>query len=313
VESMTRTLVIGGSGFIGRSLLIALAEAGRSITSLDREAPSDLKKNNNVSYISGDYGDIDLIEGLLVLHDEVIHLAHATRPNTISTTTYSDLSQNLEPTVQLFELASKHSIHLMFVSSGGTVYGESKDLLISEDHPTNPISPYGLTKLTLEKYAYFYAVTRNLNVVIVRPGNPYGEGQFPFSGQGFVSTALALGISGGEVSIFGKEGAVRDYLYIQDLVVGMVTVLNNTKGFDIYNIGSSVGRSNLDVVDSINKLLLSKGLKALVVNYESERAFDVRSNVLNSNKLESLGWKCQVDFQDGLNRFYNWMYLEGML
>jgi UDP-glucose 4-epimerase len=121
----------------------------------------------------------------------VIHLAYATVPNTSFDNPLADLLQNLPPTVELFSKVAERSGRLILVSSGGTVYGQAVQLPILENHPTNPISPYGVTKLTLEKYAHLYAVTKSLKVICVRPGNAYGVGQYPYIGQGFVSTAMA--------------------------------------------------------------------------------------------------------------------------
>ena len=99
---------------------------------------------------------------------------------------------------------------LVLVSSGGTVYGNPSTVPVAEDHPTTPISPYGITKLAIEKYAAMYRLTAGLPVVCVRPGNAYGEGQRPFSGQGFIATAMASVIQGKEVVLFGERGTVRD-------------------------------------------------------------------------------------------------------
>jgi len=98
------------------------------------------------------------------------------------------LLENLPPTVQLFAEVAASGRKLVFVSSGGTVYGEASKLPIREDHPTKPISPYGVTKLTLESYAHLYAVTHGLKFVCVRPANAFGPGQKPFTGQGFMPT-----------------------------------------------------------------------------------------------------------------------------
>ena len=112
-------------------------------------------------------------------------------PNTSFDNPLSDLLQNLPPTVQLFSEAADRGVKLVLVSSGGTVYGEAIKLPICETHPTKPISPYGVTKRTLENYAYLYAATHGLKFVCVRPANAYGVGQRAFVGQGFISTAMA--------------------------------------------------------------------------------------------------------------------------
>jgi len=306
VQSDKRCLVIGGSGFIGSHLLGVLVPSGKSITSLDRSEVSAIRKIGGVSYVTGDYSDEELIENLLSEHDEVIHLAYASQPNTSFDDPFFDLSQNLPPTIQLFDIASRYGVRVLFVSSGGTVYGESIATPISEDHPTRPISPYGVTKLTLEKYAHFYAVTRGLNVVYVRPANPYGEGQRPFTGQGFISTAMALALQGKPIDIYGKHGAVRDYIYIDDLIEGIMTVLDKGKSNEVYNIGSSMGYSNLQVIDEIKKILGYSGM-GIEVCHKLERPFDVKVNILDTGKLKSLGWTPKVSVNQGMLRMLRWL------
>lgn len=301
-----KCLLIGGGGFIGSHLATVLVASGRNVTSLDRKEVFDVDKVEGITYISGDYGDKELIETLLSTHDEVIHLAYATKPNISFTDPLADLTQNLPPTVQLFEIAAQYAVRLILISSGGTVYGEATFTPISESHSTNPISPYGVTKLTLEKYANLYAVTKGLDVVCVRPANPYGEGQLPFVGQGFIATALALALRGNPIVLFGKQGTVRDYIHIDDLVAGITTVLEKGKANETYNIGSGVGLSNCQVIDKMQTLMTSLGGN-IDVQHDSERPFDVKVNILDSEKLQNLGWEQKVGINDGLKRSLLWL------
>ena len=220
-----KTLVIGGAGFIGSHTIPLLLETGRNVTVVGRSAEPAFIQAHNLSYVSGDFGDFAFICKLLDAHDEVIHLAYATVPNTSFENPLADLQQNLTPAVQLFAEAAKRGRKVLLVSSGGTVYGEAVDTPISESHSKHPISPYGLTKLTLESYAYLYGVTHALNFTVVRPANAYGPGQRPFMGQGFIATAIATAKEGKAIKIFGEVGAVRDYIEVSDLAAGIVSAL----------------------------------------------------------------------------------------
>ena len=211
-SSSKNTLVIGGAGYIGSYLTAQLLATGRKVTVLGRSLKPLNELPNGVNYVAGDFGQHDLITSLLDRHQEVIHLAYATVPNTSFENPLADLLQNLPPTVQLFSEIAARNIKLVLVSSGGTVYGEAQRLPIKETHPTKPISPYGVTKLTLENYAYLYAATHGLKFVCVRPANAYGIGQRPFVGQGFISTAMASVMRGQPIKIFGQNGSVRDYI-----------------------------------------------------------------------------------------------------
>ncbi len=261
----------------------------------------------DVKYVAGDFGDLSLISQLLDGHSEVIHLAYATVPNTSFLNPLADLMQNLTPAVQLFAEAAKRKVRLLLVSSGGTVYGQAAELPIRECHPTRPISPYGVSKLTVENFAALCGVTQGLDFVCVRPANAYGPGQRPFIGQGFISTAIASIMRRQPVVIFGEHGTVRDYLYVSDLASGVVHALDRGRRAETYNLGSGVGLSNLDVIEACKPLLTERGHQILVENLPP-RAFDVAANVLDSSKLsEHTGWKRVVDFSDGLRLTYDWL------
>lgn len=306
-DSNLNTLVIGGSGYIGASLVPLLAASGRRVTVLGRKPAPAHKLPEGVAYIHGDFGQAELIRKLLDLHREVIHLAYATVPNTSFTNPLADLLQNLPPAVQLFEEIAARDCRLVLVSSGGTVYGEALELPINEGHPTKPISPYGVTKLTMENYAHLYAATHGLEYVCVRPSNAYGAGQRPFSGQGFIATAMAAAMRGQPVQIFGQNGTVRDYLYISDLAAGIVGALLHGKPSETYNLGSGIGLSNRDVIEAMTPLLQEIGC-AINVECLPERPFDVKANVLDTAKLQlHTGWKPRVGFDEGLRLTREWL------
>ena len=301
------TLIIGGAGYIGAHLVPQLMAAGRHITVLGRSPKPKYELPMGVVYLEGDFAQHTLIARLLDTHQEVIHLAYATVPNTSFENPLADLLQNLPPTVQLFSEAADRGVKLVLVSSGGTVYGEAVELPILETHPTKPISPYGVTKLTLENYAYLYAATHSLKFVCVRPANAYGVGQRPFAGQGFIATAMASAIRGLPIKIFGQVGTIRDYLYISDIASGIVSALLKGGLSETYNLGSGIGMSNLDVIEAFEPLLREIASKVQVENLP-ERAFDVKSNVLDSTKLQlETGWKPQIEFADGLRHTYEWL------
>ena len=135
----TKTLVIGGGGYVGMHLIASLLSSGRRVTVLGRSKVPNNSLPIDVNYCIGDFGEIGLIGKLLDEHQEVVHLAYATVPNTSFDNPLADLLQNLPPTVQLFSEVAQRGGRLVLVSSGGTVYGEADRLPITENHPTNPI------------------------------------------------------------------------------------------------------------------------------------------------------------------------------
>lgn len=302
-----KTLVIGGAGYIGEYLVPMLIAAGRQVTVVGRSVTPRYNVPEGAIYISGDFGTLNFICDLLDSHHEVIHLAYATVPNTTVANPLNDLLQNLSPSVQLFEEVAKRALKLVFLSSGGTVYGEAIDIPIKESHPTNPISPYGITKVTLENYARLYAVNNGLKFVCIRPSNAYGVGQRPFVGQGFISTAIASIMQGNSIKIFGQEGTVRDYLYVSDLAAGIASALQHGHLSETYNLSSGVGLSNLDVVAAMTPCLREMGFHVHIQNLP-ERSQDVKINILDSAKLKlDTGWEPKIGFLDGLERTCGWM------
>ena len=306
-RSLIKTLVIGGAGYIGSHLVPQLIAAGRCVTVLGRSLVPLYDLPSGALYVAGDFAKSELIVRLLETHQEVIHLAYATVPNTSFDNPLSDLLQNLPPVVALFSEAAARGVKLVLVSSGGTVYGEAVELPIRESHPTNPISPYGVTKLTLENYAHLYAVTHGLRFVCVRPANAYGAGQKPFVGQGFIATAMASAMKGVPIKIYGQQGTIRDYIYVSDLASGIVSALEHGQLSETYNLGSGVGYTNLDVIKVCKSLIREFDFGFNVENLP-ERAFDVKASVLDSSKLrDHTDWNSQVSFEEGLMRNYEWL------
>ncbi len=301
-----RCLIIGGAGFIGSCVTWMLAETGRDVYVLGRHPRPLHKLPPRATYISGDLKDRALLSAVLADASEVIDLAYSTVPKTSFDDPVHDILSNLPAGVILLQEAARTTLKKMvFVSSGGTVYGKANKLPIDEMHPTNPISPYGITKLTMEHYMSMFKILTGLPVAIARPGNAYGEDQSAFTGQGFIATAIQSILQGKKIDIFGKLGTVRDYLHVSDIARGIIAVMEYGDAGQVYNIGSGIGRNNLDVLNSIKPLALAIGLN-IEVNFLSERVFDVPANILSSKKLCSVsGWQPQITFEEGIKRVWD--------
>jgi UDP-glucose 4-epimerase len=299
------TWLIGGGGFIGSELARVLVATGRDVVVLGRSPAPSNPLPAEASYVVGDYGDERVVTEITASADEVVHLAYATGPQASYADPQADITANLPPTVRLFgALAARgeSAAKVVFLSSGGTVYGPSPAERITESEPTHPISPYGITKLALEKYARMLYATAGLPVVVVRPANAYGERQTARGGQGFVAAAIGAILRGDPVTVYGEHGTIRDYVHVSDVASGIAAALVKGEAGNVYNIGTGEGRSNFDVLAALSPLAAASGL-AVGSEIAAPRPFDVPRNVLDSTLLRDVsGWAPLVAFEDGIER-----------
>lgn len=307
--SKVRCCLVGGNGFIGSHLASLITASGRELTVVGRKTSPARNLPGEARYVCGDFGDEQLMRRLVSQTDEIVDLAYATVPQTSFVDPVFDIRANLPRSVSMLRAAAEAGLRrVVLISSGGTVYGAAQSLPITEEHTTNPISPYGITKLTIEKYGLMFHHLHGLPVVVVRPGNAFGPGQAPEAGQGFVATAIARVLASREVTIYGKEGTVRDYVYVADLARGILSALEHGEPGCCYNIGSGVGRSNLDVLKIIEPLASGRGLR-IDLRIAEPRPFDVAANILDSARLRALsGWQPSVSFEAGIAE--TWTFLE---
>ena len=310
---MAGTLIVGGGGFIGSHLVLKIFESGRkNIRVVGRSAQPRFSLPKGVDYLSGDISNESFVRSIIQGCDEVIDLAYSTVPKTSFDNPVHDVLANLPSSVTLIKVASEFNLKcFVLVSSGGTVYGNAAYLPIDEFHLTNPVSPYGITKLAIEKYALMFNHLNSLPVVIVRPGNPYGPNQLGNLGQGFIASAIFSLLNNKQVNIFGERGTVRDYIYIDDLTNGLVAALDKGKVGEVYNIGTGIGLDNREVLDAIVNIS-DQSRFPLNLIIQPGRSFDVAENVLSSVKLTSItGWKPKVSFQTGLKKTWWWAIQQG--
>lgn len=303
-----RIVLLGGTGFIGQHFA-RLFRFSAEIVAISRSRPPTASILDGISYIQGDCASQEFLRQVLRIDDYIIYLAYNSVPKTSFEDPLRDIQENLPLAISLLSVLRDVPVkRLLYVSSGGTVYGPTEaDVPIAEEHPTNPISPYGITKLAVEKYCQMYARLFGIPVVIARPSNPYGSGQLPYRGQGFIATAVAKILQGEEIPIFGTHGTVRDYLYIDDLCAAMKLLLDvEAAQGEIFNIGSGIGMNNLEVLQAVAHAAgcLMSDVK---LNFLPVRHFDVAYNVLDSRRLEVLGWRCATKLEQGLPATIEWV------
>lgn len=301
-----RPLVLGGGGFIGSHLTAALLAAGHAVRVLERPGcvrPADIAADARLDWQEGDFGVAADLRRALEGVDMVFHLVSTTQPQSSNDDPALDVRSNLLATLGLLEqLRGQPQTRLIFLSSGGTVYGTPAEVPIPETHPTEPACSYGIVKLAIEKYLALYRLLHGLDYRILRLANPYGPGQQLNRAQGAVAVFLARIAQAEPIEVWGDGSVVRDYLYIGDVVSALVGAAQYDGEARIFNIGSGQGHSVREIIAAIET---ATG-KTAEVRYTPGRKFDIPVSVLDIARARAeLGWSPRTGLADGLRLTYS--------
>ncbi|MBZ0204390.1 MAG: NAD-dependent epimerase/dehydratase family protein [Ignavibacteria bacterium] len=301
-------IIYGGAGFIGSHIAEDLLLKNMKVTVFDKLNAS--KRNvahilEKIDFIEGDFNNEIDINKSLRNKDYVVHLVSSTLPASSNLNPYYDVESNLISSLHLFERCVHNSVKkVIFISSGGTVYGNPTKLPIKEDHPTEPLNSYGIIKLTIEKYLSLYKNLKGQDYKILRFANPFGERQNPLLSQGLIAHLLYKIKHKQTIEIWGDGKIVRDYFYIKDGAKAIYRAFQDNSDNSIYNISSGTGYSINQILDKFRRVLKLK----FRVKYLPSRKFDVKANVLD-NRLaaKQLKWTPETEFNEGLKN--TWRYI----
>jgi UDP-glucose 4-epimerase len=273
-------VIVGGAGFIGQHLAARLTADGVPVIVFDRARPAAMP---GARVVVADLSDAEALRSVLAPGTAVVHLAWTA--------------------IRLWEACAAGRVgRVIFLSSGGTVYGNAQRLPIREDDPTEPICAYGVSKLAVEKYLALFQRLRGLDYVVLRPGNAYGPGQDPGRGQSAATVFAYRAVRKEPITIWGDGSATRDLLYVTDLVDAIVRVLPYDPGADgprVFNVGTGQGTSLKDIVEVIGRVTG----RAPEVRYTPGRTMDVAANVLDTSRLRACtGWEARIDLAEGIQR-----------
>lgn len=301
-------VVLGGCGFLGSHLCRELARGGGRVRVFDRpHAARDRIADivDRVEVVEGDAARADDVLSALDGADTVFHLVHTTVPGSSMEDPSYDVESNVAASVRWLSKLGQTSVRrIIFVSSGGTVYGVPQSGLIDERHTTDPICSYGITKLALEKYVAMYAALAGIDHLILRPSNVYGEGQHLHHGQGVIGVLADRALRGDPLEVWGTGESLRDYLYVGDFVGAASRLMTYAGPRHVFNVSSGEGHSVLDILDILRRLL--GGLPE--VRHVASRSFDVPVNVLDSSLLKGeAGWEPAVKLEEGVARVARWL------
>ncbi len=299
-----KVLIVGGCGFIGAHIVKSLCKDGFSIVVFDANCTPELS-GDLCTFVRGSLSDLDLLESVFAKNDfdYVVHLVSTTLPKSSNENMPFDVTSNVVQTLFLLDLCVKFKVKkILFMSSGGTIYGTPLHVPVPETHACNPICSYGVSKLAIEKYLFLYKHLFGLDYVALRAANPYGPGQNPFSNQGVILNFAHKMLSHQPIEVWGDGNTIRDYFYVHDLVELSKLALAS-KYVGVFNAGSGVGLSINQLILSLEKVI---GYKAEVV-YKHSRNFDVPNIVLDcSAAKDKFYWEATTSLQVGLENTVNW-------
>lgn len=269
-----RYLVLGANGFIGSHVVDRLALTGNSVFAYDRFSSGSTRfvAKNNVELVKADISDEMSLGNAMEKADFLIHCFSGTTPSSADADPYSDINKNVLTSIRIFEIAAKKNIKkIIFISSGGAVYGSRAEKgVVTEDDRPEPISPYGICKLTIEHYLNYYHRKYGLDYIIYRLTNPYGPRQQVKHNQGVIPLFIGNIMRGEPITVFGDGSMSRDYIYIEDAVEMMLKGLQAQTKHNLYNIGSGNQNSLIEIV----KLLKELSKKPIeVVHKEAPKTF----------------------------------------
>lgn len=303
-------MLLGAASFIGTNLSLKLLEnKENNLTLVDKRIEYfadiyDLNQGNiNLKESSFD-ANIDFDE-LISNQDIIYHLVSTTVPTTSNQHISQELMSNVVFSSNLFESCVRCGVKkVVFLSSGGTVYGKESNCPLDETKPTYPISSYGVQKVTIEKLLYLYHHMYNLDYRIVRLANPYGPYQRPNGVLGAVTTFTYKALMGEPITVYGDGTIVRDFIYIDDAVEAIEKIVQGESEYHTFNLGSGYGTSINELLNTIEEVLQMK----LNVVYEHGRDVDVPVNYLDIARYEKCYGKLNpIPLNEGIIRTIDFM------
>jgi UDP-glucose 4-epimerase len=292
--------VFGANGFIGRAVVRHLLAQKRPVVAIGRAFPLDYDQvvGGHVETRIVDLRDALSVQATLQGISDVIDLVNSSTPALGNARVVEDVESNVVPHISFVQSCIMSRVsRIIFLSSGGTVYGTPSYLPLDEDHPTHPLVSYGAAKLMVEHYLRMLTRHSAVDHVILRVSNPFGPGQVLRKGQGLIASILERHAAALPIVVYGDGKTQRDYLFIDDLCHAVTAALTAPSMHQTFNIGTGQGRSTLDVIHEVEAALGQK----LDIVFEDERSTDAKNNILDCSKATRLlNWTAQTSFREGI-------------
>jgi len=285
--------IVGGRGYLGQALYKHLFEQDYICWVVGRQSAVEVGGMTSASYRSSSLSLDESIAGATT----VVHLATVTTPALGASNPHLD-AENITFTLSLIDACVRENVrHLIYVSSGGTVYGEASRPL-DEEQAANPLCSYAIAKLACENYLRLFASTSSTMVTILRVSNAYGGDQVKKGNQGVVSYLATQIAANRNILLFGNT--VRDYVYIKDLLSAFSLAIDCPQQFEIYNISTGEGTSLVELTHIVARMLN----KDVRLEIDKPRPYDLSYNALINEKAKSmLGWEPAYRLDEGLKEY----------
>jgi len=292
---MKKYLILGGNGFLGKHITNSLLKDGNNeIVIADLNIENQIE-SERITYKQIDFGNCTDFSDYLKGVDTVFHLISSLGPSENIDNIQEDIKNDVFPTINLLnELSKMEHTKLIFLSSGGTVYGEHENKPIKETEEKNPICHYGVIKDLIEKYIKLYQkMFPHMKCRIIRLANPYSIEVKKGQKQGIIPIFIDLALNDLPIKIWGDGEDVRDYIYIEDAMNAIMRIEKYEGEELVFNVGTGIGHSIHDILVMIRKTLKKE---RTIVEYVPSRTCDVKCNVLDIEKLyEECGWVPEHD------------------
>jgi len=296
-------LVLGGGGFLGTNLCRRLAAAGNRVRAFGhrRMFPDAL---TGVEWQQGDLADGAALTKAIESFEIVFHFVHSTTPYSANLDMIEDARRNVLPSIALLDMSHRLGVkRIVFLSSGGTIYGRPQQIPTDETAPTEPITAMAISKLAIEKYLALYEYLHGLEYRILRVANPFGPYQLPIKRQGVIAELISRAIANEAIDVWGDGSVIRDFIYVDDVVDAMEAAALDASKERIFNIGSGTGRSIREIITTIEKQTNSK----FNIRWKNSRSVDIPVSILSIDRArKELKWTPRTSFELGIEKTISW-------
>jgi UDP-glucose 4-epimerase len=296
-----KVAVLGAGGFIGRACVQALADAGAHVVGIGSRGDA---VPGVAEWLTLDLFRDEVPAEVFAGLDVLLHMAWRNNPGRGNSDMKGDVLTNVASAVGVFEQAARAGVRrIVYASSGGTIYGRAP-VPTAEDTLMAPIGGYGAGKAAAEMFLHAIHHVHGIQTCALRIANPYGPGQYPDRGQGFIAIAMARILRHEPIEIFGSLALSRDYVFIDDVAQGVALACADTRPQTTWNMGSG---HDLSLEDVIRQVFAAVGHET-EIRHGSSRPMDIARMALDISKIEAeLGWRPVTTMEEGLARTVPWM------